>query len=76
MEEEWRVYLKEHRPDLYEQMLKSMQHSVTWQNELLLEVARLLEDASVVVWEHDEDSPMADKLSDMAERLVGVTRGL
>jgi hypothetical protein len=32
MEEEWRIYLRENRPDLYEQAVSSVRHIFNWRH--------------------------------------------
>ena len=38
MEEEWRIYLKEKAPELYQVMLESLEHDLRWRDE---EIERL-----------------------------------
>ena len=38
MEEGWRIYLKEHAPKLYEEMLESLRWSAQWRDEQIADL--------------------------------------
>jgi len=51
MEEEWRVYLRENEPRLYEQMKNSLDHIFAWRykagrNDAIKECAKVADDAA------------------------------
>lgn len=71
MEEKWRQFLKEHAPELYEDMLKSLDHMIDWRDE---EIERLRskklathqisacfypgkENLVELTWEHIDEGP-------------------
>ena len=42
MEAEWRAYLREHAPELYQQMLADVTHSAKWRDERIDELESAL----------------------------------
>lgn len=57
MEEEWRVFLSENAPGLYEEMLSSVKHAAKWRDD---EITRLRSELEVV---HAISNHMKSKLT-------------
>lgn len=42
MEQEWRLYLKENAPELYDEMRKSLEHDLGWRDKHIMELKKKL----------------------------------
>lgn len=79
MEEEWRLYLKEHAPELYEKMLGSVSWAAEWRDKKITELKGHLENAEQEVEDRDSDIASIEedkaKLEQRVEELGGLKVG-